>query len=129
MTQHTPGPWDVEVEEPAQHVIRANWSSEQYPIARLIHAETRNADANARLIAQAPAMLDAVQVAHDTLEDIIHVLAYNKTWNANHIREWVTRACFRDADSRRTILRAVEGETKVCTKAHRHVMAECGRIA
>ena len=60
MTEHTPGPWDVEVEEPAQHVIRANWSSEQYPIARLLHSETRNAEGNARLIAAAPALLDVV---------------------------------------------------------------------
>jgi hypothetical protein len=64
-TQHTPGPWSVELDHATNtpEFIRTHIDGEMHDIASLLCDETGNASANARLIRSAPELLDAAQLA------------------------------------------------------------------
>ena len=63
MSKYTQGPWHVEIDHAtnAPEFIRAHIDGEMFDIASVICDETDNAPANARLIAAAPDLLDALQ--------------------------------------------------------------------
>lgn len=63
-TQHTPGPWSVEIDHRNNdpEFIRAHVDGEIYDLASVLCDETGNATANARLIAAAPDLLHALQM-------------------------------------------------------------------
>ena len=73
MSKHTKGPWTVEYDhftDAAEHV-RAEIDGEMFDVASLLCDETGRANANARLIASAPELLEALrdilhEVTHDT---------------------------------------------------------------
>lgn len=72
-TQHTPAPWSVEVDHSnnAPEFIRAYTDGEMHDLASVLCDETGNAAANARLIAAAPDLLDALRaILTDASEDI-----------------------------------------------------------
>jgi len=61
MTTHTPGPWEInEHNESEWQIVRRHFSGRQPEIATLDYTGG-NAEANARLIAAAPAMLEALK--------------------------------------------------------------------
>ena len=62
MSKHTPGPWFIDIDQP-YIFIRAKGQSR--PITALV---SRNADDNARLIAAAPEMLEALILALEELD-------------------------------------------------------------
>ena len=71
MIKHTQGPWSIELDHASNtsEFIRARIDGEMHDIASLLCDETGNASANARLIAAAPAMLDALHEALAMLND------------------------------------------------------------
>lgn len=74
MNTHTPGPWRINAGEqqyvgPDDEDIVTSIYWEEIPLARLHHCETRDAEANARLIAKAPdmaRMLSELAAPHQT---------------------------------------------------------------
>ena len=69
-TQHTPGPWSVEIDHHnnAPEYIRAYADGEMYDLASVLCDETGNATANARLIAAAPDLLAALEACLQRLD-------------------------------------------------------------
>lgn len=69
---HTPGPWSIDERESGEHVIYGlrggAWVQQ---VATIVHDEPMrkgDSNANARLIAQAPAMLEALEAIADCFE-------------------------------------------------------------
>ena len=77
MTQgkHTPGPWRYAPTntETVSHLVRC---SEGYAVADVTHWFDLPVDANARLIAAAPDMLEALQSAQESIATFIGVHGY-----------------------------------------------------
>lgn len=69
MTQHTQGPWSIELNHATNtsEFIRAHIDGEMHDIASLLCDETGNASTNARLIAAAPDLLAALREIHDAV--------------------------------------------------------------
>src|SRR5437870_7501097 len=70
-SQHTPGPWTIERDEEypggiPNHVIYGA----RHVVARLMHDETSNAEANARLIAAAPEMPEWMRFAIESMDTL-----------------------------------------------------------
>ena len=63
MNGHNKGPWYLDTDHGANapEYIRANVDGEMLDVASVLCDETGNAAANARLIAAAPALLEALQ--------------------------------------------------------------------
>ena len=59
MSNHTPGPWQVE-----GNIISSRTG---FTLAKLPGFEDGSVDPNARLIAAAPELLEALRLAHDTI--------------------------------------------------------------
>jgi hypothetical protein len=70
-TQHTPGPWYVEIDHATgiPDFIRAHMDGEMFDVARIDCSETGNAKADARLIAASPALLDLCRRALRALDE------------------------------------------------------------
>lgn len=66
MTKHTPGPWHVGCGR-ASHIV---YAADGYAVAdaKTFHLKHESADANARLIAAAPDMLAALELAKSIVE-------------------------------------------------------------
>lgn len=70
---HTPGPWRVEVYEPAEqsttrYRLIEVWASKPIP-RRICTMQEPDADDVARLIAAAPELLDSLRELHDYLRE------------------------------------------------------------
>lgn len=70
MNTFTPGPWMVDIDHSTNEpeFIRAFSNDEMFDIADMGCDETGNAAANARLIAAAPTLLDALREAVEIIE-------------------------------------------------------------
>lgn len=72
MSKHTPGPWSAEVDRENDHEI--NIVSGNRPFVATAwpanHQEDKEQEANARLIAAAPELLEALRIVRDTLPHI-----------------------------------------------------------
>lgn len=74
MDKHTPGPWVVDINhatgnpEFIRTFISSSDGGDMYDIANVWCDETGNAKANARLIAAAPDLLAALQIAENALD-------------------------------------------------------------
>ncbi len=63
MAQHTPGPWELHAEPGGIRICKADHSAHGCFLvaeAEILHIERSVAEANARLIAAAPALLEAL---------------------------------------------------------------------
>lgn len=98
MTQHTKGPWEVMWEDHANVIIGAD----QAVIADCFHADDRTqgpreqeqALANARLIASAPELLEALNHAHNSLRTFRNVPKEEQEWTSfdDDVMEAIERA-------------------------------------
>jgi len=73
MSKHTKGPWVVDYDHStssAEH-IRAGIDGDMYDVASVLCDETGSANANARLIASAPELLDVCRCALADLEGVL----------------------------------------------------------
>ena len=69
--KHTPGPWAIEHDGPALPIITAPATTSAGKIMTdvIAHAKGDNAEANARLCASAPELLEALEWAIEALDD------------------------------------------------------------
>ena len=69
--KHTPGPWKVTAHPPYNKVIASHGQGRQpvYFDVALCHLETDRAEANARLIAAAPDLLEACKAMLSAIKD------------------------------------------------------------
>lgn len=77
-TQHTPGPWHMGAGNGSGSIFAdegrtrlEEGGTTLYPIATINHALGDEDEANARLIAAAPDLLAALEVAHECLDSIL----------------------------------------------------------
>ena len=106
MTQgkHTPGPWVVSKDsnkvrrifagESGPQVATASVFANWMPVERLAEAHA-TADANARLIAAAPDMLEALQSAQESIATFIGVHGYPSDSGAGDVLQEVSAAIAR----------------------------------
>jgi hypothetical protein len=93
---HTPGPWFVN--GPYDHTndlfIRATVDGENFDVASTYDDETGNAQANAKLIAAAPELLDALILANETMNEHFGITDEDDAGNHAHdqIREAIKKA-------------------------------------
>ncbi len=88
MTKHTPGPWmDSYRFTPAQAHLEV-YASGVRCVAKVFNADFTQAEkeANARLIASAPDLLEALKLAANEINDLNHVLHTNGEF-VNHTIE------------------------------------------
>lgn len=97
---HTPGPWTIErpYQEPGLFVSAADPRRTNPLICRV--KDTEEGEANARLIAEAPAMLAALQGATEVVAVLSEIVHGNKQVNAEMIDKW------------RSIIARAEGRTE-----------------
>ncbi len=97
---HTKGPWTVDVWD-YPHKKELVVQAEQYWVASLNWDEGKDnpytisseeAQANARLIASAPAMLEALEEASVSMADASRFLNDEDAINMNHVRDLVEQA-------------------------------------
>lgn len=69
MTNHTPGPWHVEPSKQPGNCFSAIMTDTGVTGLASIHLVTKEAHANARLIASAPDLLSALKAIHDVGEE------------------------------------------------------------
>ena len=76
MSKHTPGPWEVFEREPDKNYLRVRGPlGRRFKVANVINTkqpderEWAETEANAKLIAAAPQMLEALQTAFDLLQE------------------------------------------------------------
>ncbi len=72
MSKHTPGPWNYRVSDHGldvygqeRHVAGESWYPRVFPEGT---PEREEKEANARLVAAGPELLDALEIAEETLE-------------------------------------------------------------
>lgn len=71
MTGHTPGPWRVvRYRRPDTLRIHHNTGYEIVPITKICNPENEYAEANAKLIAAAPDLLEALKLATSCIGDL-----------------------------------------------------------
>ena len=96
MSKHTPGPWEIETGRPLEVVLRADGTA-----VGAAYGSDSEAEANARLIAAAPDLLDIAQRVVAECTDTFHD-------PADMSPEWV--AIYRDA--RAAIAKATAQEVR-----------------
>lgn len=80
-TKHTPGPWETPGEDGGERVISYRTKKgKRYTLAHVYDGETANMEANARLIAAAPELLDA-------LEGVLQVDCDSEDWHQDEAWE------------------------------------------
>lgn len=93
-TKHTPGPWEAEVRTPIG--ITYVWQGgTENAIAKVYAGVIEDAEANARLIAAAPELLDALKDAADQLFRLALADAHRWTGDANRTKalEHANKVC------------------------------------
>lgn len=87
MNKHTPGPWETPGVDGGARVICANARDKARTIAHVYGDSHEHMDANARLIAAAPDMAEALDDARETFEALY---AFQPIWG----REMVEHCLF-----------------------------------
>jgi hypothetical protein len=92
-TQHTPGPWEAQWSTRTNGGPKQGWhvfNRETVDVDGIVCdlPDGNDADANARLIAEAPAMLDALRDATDALEKIV-VDEERRARDLHHREAWM----------------------------------------
>lgn len=122
MSKHTPGPWNFEIQEEGEFLyapkikfsMRLNWDGDAYKIEG---QEDRRAEAiaNARLIAAAPDLLAALELAYFDLRTIA---AASTPRSSEEIR------ATRNADMIRAAIDKAKGESELARAAREERAAE-----